>query len=279
MFYAQKLRERIQNGHVVAGTNTLFAGASTSAIMAHAGSEFIWIDMEHGPMDYKDAYEHVLAAHAGGAAALIRVPANDPDLLKKTLDLGADGVIFPLVKSAEEVRMMISACLYPPDGIRGWNPLGIAGYGTIGTDVFYRESSSSVLKFIMLEHMSAYKELDQILQVQGLDGVILGPCDFSGSVNRMLDIDAPEVVQPLEDAVRKCNQAGLIAGIALGCRIGSQAYERWIKAGVRLFSVGQDMDLIYTATQGKLKELRACVGSVTIAAASERGYDHVSVLV
>ena len=113
MNYAKKLRETMQAGGIVAGTNVLFAGASSSDIMASAGSDFVWIDMEHGPIDYKDAYEHMLGAHAGGAAALVRVPANDPDMLKKTLDMGIDGVIFPLVRSAAETRKMVEASLLP----------------------------------------------------------------------------------------------------------------------------------------------------------------------
>jgi len=256
MYYAQRIKEKIKNGQIVAGTNTLFAGASASAIMANAGSEFIWIDMEHGSLDYKDAYEHILGAHAGGAAAFIRVPSNDPDMMKKTLDMGADGVIFPLVRSAVEVRRMVEACLYPPDGTRGWNPLGAAHYGAVNGKAYYQQSKDAVLRFIMLEHIDAYRELDEILQIPGLDGIILGPCDFSGSMGRMLDLNAPEVVEVLEDAIRKTRAAGLIAGIALGCRIGGEAYRRWLKAGAQLFSVGQDMDLVYAAVQDKLAELK-----------------------
>ena len=188
MYYAQKIKEKIKNGQVVAGTNTLFAGASTSAVMANAGSEFIWIDLEHGSFDYKDTYEHILGAHAGGAAAFVRVPSNDPDMMKKTLDKGADGVIFPLVRSAAEVRTMMEACLYPPYGTRGWNPLGAALYGAVDGKTYYSESRDAALRFIMLEHIDAYRELDEILQIPGLDGIILGPCDFSGSMGKMLDI-------------------------------------------------------------------------------------------
>ena len=256
MNYAKKLKDKIAQGGIVTGTNTLFPGASTSAIMANAGSEFVWIDMEHGPIDYKDAYEHMLAAHSGGAAALVRVPANDPDMLKKTLDMGVDGVIFPLVRSAAEVRKCISACLYPPDGIRGWNPLGAALYGAVDAKAYYETSKDRLLRFIMLEHIDAYRELDEILAIPGLDGVILGPCDYSGSMGKMLDIDNPEEVEQLEIAVQKCRQAGVIPGIALGCRIGGETYARWLRAGVQLFSVGQDMDLIYVAVQGKLAELQ-----------------------
>ena len=262
MKYAKKIREKIKNGQLVVGTNTLFAGSSTSAVMANAGSEFIWIDMEHGPFDYKDAYEHVLGAHAGGAAALIRVPANDPAMMKKTLDMGVDGVIFPLVRTAAEVRNMVESCLYPPNGYRGWNPLGAAGYGAVNAMSYYQNSTDAALRFIMLEHVDAYRELDEILLIPGLDGVILGPCDFSGSIGRMLDIDHPEEVSMLEDAVRKIRDSGKIAGIALGCRVGGEVYRRWLKAGVQLFSVGQDMDLIYTAVQQKLEELSSAATDI-----------------
>jgi len=255
MSYAQKIRETLKNGGLVSGTNVLFAGASTSAIMASAGSDFIWIDMEHGPIDYKDAYEHMLAAHSGGAAALIRVPANDPDMMKKTLDMGVDGVIFPLVRSAAETRTMVESCLYPPHGTRGWNPLGAAQYGKTGGQAYVNGYKDSVLRIIMLEHIDACRELDEILQIPWLDGIMIGPCDFSGSMGRLLDIQNPEQNALLDEAIQKCHDAGLFAGVALGCMTEQASYDRWLKAGVQMFSVGQDMDFIFTSVQRKLAEL------------------------
>lgn len=256
MNYAQELKQKMQKGEIVAGTNVLFAGASTSDIMATAGSDFVWIDMEHGPIDYKDAYEHMMAAHAGGAAAFVRVPANDPDMLKKTLDMGIDGVIFPLVRSAAETRKMVEACLYPPDGTRGWNPLGAAQYGKLDGATYVSQHKDRVLRMIMLEHIDAYKELDEILQIPGLDGIMIGPCDFSGSMGRLLDINHPEQSAILDDAIARCKAAGKFAGVALGCLTVAASYERWLRAGIQMFSVGQDMDFIYTSVSAKLRELR-----------------------
>lgn len=256
MNYAKKIRETINNGGIVSGTNVLFSGASTSAIMAQAGSEFIWIDMEHGPIDYKDAYEHMLAAHSGNAAALVRVPANDPDMVKKTLDMGIDGIIFPLVRSAKETRKMVESCLYPPDGTRGWNPLGAAKYGLLDGHTYVAGHKESVLRIIMLEHIDAYRELDEILQIPWLDGIMIGPCDFSGSMGRLLDINHPEQNVLLDKAIQKCRAAGLIAGVALGCLTEQASYERWLSAGIQMLSVGQDMDFIFTSVQRKLSELR-----------------------
>ena len=152
---------------------------------------------------------------------------------------------------------MVEACLYPPHGYRGWNPLGAAKYGAIDAVSYYQNSSEAILRFIMLEHVDAYRELDEILQIPGLDGVILGPCDFSGSLGRMLDINHPEEIAMLDDAIQKIRQAGLIPGIALGCRVGGDIYRHWLKAGAQMFSVGQDMDLLYAAVEHKLNELQA----------------------
>ena len=255
MYRAQKIKEKIKKDKVVFGGNVVFSESAVCEMFGKAGHDFVWIDMEHGAIDYKDVLAHVTATHAGDSAAIVRVPSNDPDIVKKVLDMGADGIIFPLIKNAEETKKAVQSCLYPPEGIRGFNPLGSAEYGCIDVKEYVKTSKDSVLKIIMLEHIDAYNDLDEILKTPFLDGIILGPSDLSGSMDKMLEIDSPEVQAVLKDIVRRCKDTGVFCGIALNCIFGAEAYLPWIKEGVRFISVGQDIDFLSVMARKKVKDI------------------------
>ena len=258
MYKAQEIREKIKNG-VVFGGNVVFGESAVCELYGRAGHDFVWIDLEHGAIDYKDALHHITATHAGGAAAIVRVPNNDPDIVKKVLDMGADGIIFPLIKSAKETEKAVKSCMYPPEGIRGFNPLGAAGYGCMDVKEYCKTNKESVLKIIMLEHIDAYNELDDILKTPYLDGIILGPSDLSGSIGKMLEIQAPEVQGILKDVVRRCKKSGVFCGIALNCIFGAEAYLPWIEEGVKFFSVGQDVDFLSVMARKKTNDIQTAV--------------------
>lgn len=256
MTRAEQLKKRLLADETVLGCNVVMTEPAVSDLLGKAGCEFVWIDMEHGAIDYKDAMYHVIAAHAGGAAAIIRVPGNDPDMMKKVLDMGADGIIYPLIRSAEEARQIIASCLYPPEGFRGFNPLGAANYGAVSQADYCANSKNSTLRIIMMEHIDAYRQLDEILAIPGLDGVMIGPSDLSGSMGKLLQRDDPEVAAIIEDTVKKCRAAGKFVGTALGCTVDPEAFVRWQKVGIRMFSAGQELDFLYSSVSRHLAGIR-----------------------
>ena len=256
MYRAQKIKEKLNEGKIVYGGNVVFAESAVCELYARAGHDFVWIDMEHGAIDNKDVLAHITATHAGDGCAIVRVPSNDPDIVKKVLDMGADGIIFPLIRSAEETELAVKSCMYPPDGIRGYNPLGAIGYGAMDTEEYCKTSKNSILKIIMLEHIDAYNDLDKILQVPHLDGIILGPSDLSGSMGKMLKTNDPEVQKVLKDIVERCAKTNVFCGIALNCNVGADAYVPWLKAGVKFFSLGQDVDFLGAMARKKVNDIK-----------------------
>ena len=111
----------------------------------------------------------------------------------------------------------------------------------------------------MLEHIDAYNELDDILKTPYLDGIILGPSDLSGSIGKMLEIQAPEVQGILKDVVRRCKKSGVFCGIALNCIFGAEAYLPWIEEGVKFFSVGQDVDFLSVMARKKTNDIQTAL--------------------
>ena len=256
MYELDRVKKKLDQGEMVWITNSLMSDPAISELMALSGSDVIWIDMEHGAIDYKDVELHMIAAHAGGAAVFVRIPWNDPVMVKKVIDMGPDGIIFPLVKNAEEVEAAIKACEYPPNGLRGWNPIRAVKYGA-ADGIWYKEHASELTwKIIMLEDIAAVNDLDRILEVEGLDAVLLGPSDLSGSMGKLLNTADPEVQAALDTVVAKCRNKRIPVGVALGCGVGEAAYEPWFRRGVQMMSVGQDVNLLVQATKENISDAK-----------------------
>nr|WP_320129428.1 aldolase/citrate lyase family protein [uncultured Sphaerochaeta sp.] len=113
----------------VVGGHVFFTDPSITEAMATFGYDFLWIDGEHGPFDKQNLLMHVMAANEGGSAAFVRVAANDPVIIKPILEMGIDGIIIPMVLTEQETKDAMAACLYPPEGIRGFGPRRAIGYG------------------------------------------------------------------------------------------------------------------------------------------------------
>lgn len=169
---------------------------SIAEIMADAGFDWLCIDMEHSVTDYFEAQLLILAIQSKGIKAFVRVGENNTRIIKRILDAGADGIIVPSVNSAAEAQKAVNAMKYPPYGTRGVGLARAQSYG-FGFDE-YRDIKSREIKLIVqIEHINAIKELEAILNIDGVDGTFIGPYDLSGSVGKPGKWDDPEVVEAL----------------------------------------------------------------------------------
>jgi len=174
-------------------------------IMGDAGFDWLCIDLEHTVIDYSGAQQLIMAIQSKGLKAFVRVGENSPLIIKRVLDAGADGIIVPSVNSAEEARKAVSAVKYPPEGTRGVGLARAQNYG-FNFDNYRDNKAKSVILIVQIEHFNAIRELDAILQVDGVDGTFIGPYDLSGSVGKPGQWDEPEVVDLLrtyEETVKK----------------------------------------------------------------------------
>ena len=118
-----KIREKMRRREFILGTNTTFNDACVTELLGDCGFDFIWIDMEHTTITKDSAVQHLIACRASGAASFERIPWNDPVLAKPILDMGADGIIIPQIRSYDEAVAAVAAMKYPPKGVRGWAPV------------------------------------------------------------------------------------------------------------------------------------------------------------
>ena len=223
-------------GRTAYGVHCVSADLAFYEISGLVGYDFVWIDTEHAAITLPMVLSGISAAQSNGCAAVVRVAKNDPVLAKPILEMGADGIIFPMVNSAEDAERAVKACLYPPAGCRGFGPLRANGYGSIPAGQFREKADRSVLKIIQIEHVDAVNALDEILEVKGIDLAVCGPMDLSASVDRLGQMSDPLVKELMDTIIRKCRRAKVPFGISMGYDMALRAY--WREQGASFISMG-----------------------------------------
>lgn len=241
---APKFLDKLRQGQVCLGTTISFTDPTVTDALCNV-LDFVWIDMEHNALSLESVQAHVMATKGTNTAALVRVAWNDPVLIKPVLDLGAAGVIVPMVRTAEEARRAVAACRYPPGGIRGFGPRRPSNYGRLGGPEFCQEANDTVLVNVQIEHIDAVRNIDEILAVAGLASIVIGPNDLSGSMGIMGQPHHPDVLQAVETVVRKARTAGVFVGIGSGD--DPEALIGWVDRGIQWLAMGADFTLLLGA--------------------------------
>ena len=246
-------RQKIKEGRVLIGANVSFTDPIISDILSSC-SDFLWIDGEHAPMDLATIEKHMLATKGTECTPLVRIPMNDFSVLKVVLDSGAAGIIAPQVRSAEDVRAIVSACRYPPSGERGFGPRRASQYGAYPAADFCEKANQTLLVFAQVEHPDAVKDLDNILAISGLDGVVIGPFDLANSMGHTADPLHPEVQETIGAIVSRTREAGLMTGVGLPA--DAEMAKLYISKGIQWIQLGCDYEYLQV-TARSLKEALA----------------------
>lgn len=250
---AIKLTNKIRSGRVCLGTGiTFFDPTATEALCTVF--DFVWIDMEHNAMSLEAVQAHIMATKATDTAPLVRVAWNDPVLIKPVLDIGAAGVIVPMVHNADEAAHAVAACRYPPDGIRGFGPRRASNYGRVNAPTFCQEANESIITIVQIENMEAVRNLNDILRVPHLTGIAIGPADLSASMGHVGRQDHPDVLRLIDDIIVRCRQSARWVGIASG--EDPETMINWIERGVQWACMGNDTSLMLRAADESAGRVR-----------------------
>ena len=181
----------------------------------------------------------------------MRVAWNDPVLIKPILEMGPDGIILPMISTAEEARRAVAACTYPPDGIRGFGPRRANRYGTMATDEYLQNVNQSFLRIMQIESYQGVENLEEIMAVPGVDLIMVGPNDLSGSLGLLGQTRHPEVMKYFDLLAEKCIKANMPFGTSL-CTSDEESIRDWINRGVDLIGCADDLGLVRTGGQQRL---------------------------
>ena len=197
-----KLREKLKNNIIALGSHISLNDSTVTEIMGDVGFDYLWIDTEHTPISLDCLQNHLVAARASGVSAIVRVPEVSQVKAKPILEMGPDGIVFPQVNSYELALEAVAACKYPPVGNRGWGPRRAMHFGVdMSAQDYIAHANDDILTILQFENINAYKDLDRILSIDGLDVILLGPCDLAASMGHIGDWHHPDVERIVDDAV------------------------------------------------------------------------------
>ena len=238
-----KLREKLNSGKTAIGSHISLSDSSVTEIMGDMGFDYLWIDMEHTSMSREDLRNHLVAARATGVSPIVRIPEVSQVQAKPILEMGPEGIVFPQVNSYELALEAVAACRYPPVGNRGWGPRRAMHFGADMTAQEYIRSSDDILTILQFENIATYKELDKILSIEGLDVIMLGPCDLASSMGHIGDWFNPEVEAVVDDVFERVHKGGKKMGVSIGL-FGTDVIRRYQQRNVDMISVAADSDYI-----------------------------------
>ena len=244
-------RSRLIKGETLIGTMITLPSPEIAEILAEAGYDGLWVDMEHSPMDTQDA-QNILQAVGGRVECIFRVPLNDEIWIKKSLDSGAAGIIVPQVNSVEEAQRAVRFCKYPLQGSRSVGAARAQAYGARLQSYLDRANEDTAV-IVQIEHIQAVRNVKGILAVPGIDAVIIGPYDLSASLGRMGDIDHPEVQDAIAQIQLACQQAGKPLGIFA---VATERALKYAGSGFTLIVAGADIFLLSQAAKEAVSLLR-----------------------
>lgn len=248
------LKDKIKNKEKIIGMYVQLSDISISRIAGLAGYDFVWVDTEHSYMSPETVLGHLMALKSTGTPIIVRVPQDDLTATKRILELGVDGVIFPLVKTAEEANRVMSYTLYPPYGERGFGPMNAIDYGMKNVNEYIDNNLKDLCRFIQIEHIDTINNLDEIMKNEYIDGYIYGPNDLSGSINILGHPFDDKVTELMKESIKKLHDNDKYVGIASG-GYSEEVLEHWASFDVEMLSAGADFDFIRDGAVNNRKNL------------------------
>lgn len=233
------LKAKLKEGKRLVGTHVNLTDPCVCDIFGRLGFDFIWIDCEHNYLSMENVLVHLTAAAKNGVPAIVRVPRDDYNFTKKVLEMGPDGIIFPMVTSAEEVTRVLKYTLYPPEGIRGYGPMRAIGYGYEDALTYVNDKSHDMCRIIQIEDVRAVEDLPEILKNPWLDACIFGPNDLSGSMGHCGCGMSDETQDLIRKAANMLKAAQMPFGVSLG-QTDMETLTHYAKMGMQILSVGAD---------------------------------------
>ena len=199
------LKNKLKNNQLTLGSWITIPSTDVVEILANAGFEWLCIDMEHSSIDLEMAKLLMLTIQANGMKALVRVPKNEEVVIKRVLDSGADGIIVPMIKTKEDAIEAVEYAKYPPIGKRGVGLYRAQNYG-LDLEKYKKWVDEEIVVIAQIEHIEAVNNIEDILQVEGIDGTIVGPNDLSGSMGYPGQYDREDVKKAINDIKLACEK-------------------------------------------------------------------------
>lgn len=242
------LKQKLKQGEPVIGTFISMNSLEVAKVLAESGYDFLMIDYEHGGMNIETIGQQIMAIRTTDCSPLVRIPSQLLENVKKGLDSGAYGLMFPAIDNKEEAEEAIYHFNYPPRGIRGFGPSRANVFYT-KSEEYMKFSEDQLLTIIQIESKEGVENIDEILQVDGIDVIFIGPFDLSFSLGVNGDITHPKVLESIDKVLAACKKHGIIAGIMTN----NDQLQNHLEKGFKFLIQGTDATLLFRSAVENVK--------------------------
>lgn len=247
-----KFKKKLEDGNPVFGPFMKSTDPAFIEVAGYSGFDFVILDMEHGPVGFSDLQNLIRAALVANIIPIVRTSDSSEISIAKPLDLGALGVQIPQVTSGKMAEDCIKAARFFPKGERGvCRFVRAADYSLMPREEYFIKANE-ILIIIQLEGKEAILDIDNILKVEGIDIIFIGPYDLSQSLGVPGQVNHPLVIEAMNNIVNRARSMGIVVGTFTDT---PQAAEMWKKAGVRYISYSVDVGIFAGACSQIVKEL------------------------
>lgn len=248
------LKNKLKNNQLTIGSWVTIGHPSVIDIMASAGFEWLVVDMEHTSIDLTTAHNLIATIQANGMKALVRVSKNEEVIIKRVLDMGADGIVVPMIKSKLEALEAIGYAKYPPVGKRGVGLFRAQKYG-LGFDEYKKWVNEELVIIAQIEHYEAVNNIEEIITTDGIDGVIIGPYDLSGSMGFPGEYIREDVKEAIAKVLKVCKEKNIPSGFHVIESDPSKLQER-INEGCTFLAYSLDFFFLGDSARAGMKTIK-----------------------
>ena len=252
-----RFKAALASAAIPLGTWLMAGSASTAEALGYAGFDWLVIDMEHVPIEFRDTWQLLQAVGCTGAMPVVRLASNDPVLVKRALDMGAPTLMFPFVQTVDDARRAVAAAKYPPQGTRGYAAMHRGSrYGTWAA--YGAEANDATACIMQLETPEAIDRLEEIAAVPGVDAVFVGPGDLSAALGKIGDLKDAGVQQLIHAAAQRAKAVGVPIGI-----VGPtpEMVASFTRAGYSFVAVASDLGMMMRQANAFLADLKGRVAA------------------
>jgi len=248
------LKEKLKNNQLTLGSWITIGHIAIVDIMSSAGFEWLVIDLEHTSIDLSTAHNLISTIQANGMKALVRVSKNEEVIIKRVLDMGADGIVVPMIKSKQDALEAIDYAKYPPVGKRGVGLFRAQKYG-LGFDEYKKWVDEELVIIAQIEHIDAVENIEEIINTNGIDGIIIGPYDLSGSMGYPGEYHREDVKDAITKVLDVCKKNNFPSGFHVIESDPTKLQER-ISQGCTFLAYSLDFFFLGDSARDGMKKLK-----------------------
>ncbi len=252
--HVNRLKTIFGEGKTALGAVLTMPSVQMAQALSRMGFDWVLVDMEHYPMDVRDVHETIAAMAGTDTAPLVRIHWNRHWLAKPALDVGALGIVFPMIRNREEAEEAVAAVKYPPEGERGWGPTYAQLRWDLGPQEYARLANEGIVTVGLIEHEQAVRNISSIAGTPGLDVAFIATSNLAASLGHLGDVQHPMVLEAISEIEKAVFESDAILG---GIAKSAEAATQMIRRGYRFLNLGSDIDLLSRTASALLDSIRS----------------------